>query len=234
MSKYFRCDEPLTLGAEVTLPGHRFVKVLRARPGEQLTLCDPTGALWTARIEALDPFVVQIVARREGPAREAAQALEVWVPLLKGGRTDDLVRQLTELGASRIVPFASARAVVRLESGRAADRQARFATIAREAAQQCGRTIVPVVALPVAGIPTAGPGVFLWEEGGAPARDALVACPGRILVGPEGGLAEAEAHQLEALGWHAAWLGPRILRAETACLTLAVLALSAAGEHGYG
>lgn len=233
MSKYYRCDEPLTPGAEVTLPGHRFVRVLRAKVGDGLTLCDPTGALWSARIAALEPFRVLAIARHEGPQREAAHPLEVWVPLLKGGRTDDLVRQLTELGATRIVPFASARAVVRFDAHKAIERQARFANIAREAAQQCGRTVVPEVARPFVGVPTIGPGVFLWEEGGAPARDALVRCPGRILVGPEGGLAPEEAEALEAAGWHAAWLGPRILRAETACITLAVLALSAAGEHGY-
>jgi 16S rRNA (uracil1498-N3)-methyltransferase len=240
MSKYFRCDEPLSPGADVTLPGHRFVRVLRTKVGDVLTLCDPNGALWTARVAALEPFRLAVVAPSEGPRREAAHALEVWVPLLKGGRTDDLVRQLTELGVTRIVPFASARAVVRLDPAKATERQARFLAIAREAAQQCGRTVVPDVARPIVGMPTQvapgphGAGVFLWEEGGAPAREALVACPGRILVGPEGGLAAGEAEALEAAGWHAAWLGPRILRAETACVALAVLALSAAGEHGYG
>ncbi len=52
----------------------------------------------------------------------------------------------------------------------------------------------------------------------------------RILVGPEGGLHEDEAAGLVAAGWSAATLGSRILRAETAVVTFAVLALAASGK----
>ncbi len=86
-------------------------------------------------------------------------------------------------------------------------------------------------------LPTAGPGVFLWEGGGGPARDVLGAAVAgsrlSVLVGPEGGLDASEAAALEVAGWSPASLGPRILRAETAVIAAAVLGLHALGEGGY-
>ncbi|MFO0749389.1 MAG: RsmE family RNA methyltransferase [Myxococcota bacterium] len=230
MSKHFRVPEVLGVGARVAVDGHRFVRVLRARAGSTFTVCDGAGALWQARVTGLEPFALDVVGPAAAPDRNPSVELEVWVPLLKGGRTDDLVRQLTELGATRIVPFASRHAVVRLDAARAADRHQRMQAIVREAGNQCGRTLLPEVAAPVDGLPSAGPGAFLWEGGGAPAREVLAGGAARILVGPEGGLGDDEAQRLGALGWTAATLGPRILRAETAVVTFTVMALAALGE----
>lgn len=230
MSKHFRVAEALDLGASVTVDGHRFVRVLRARVGSTFTVCDARGALWEARVMALEPFALEVVARASAPDRNPSVELEAWVPLLKGGRTDDLVRQLTELGVTRIAPYASRRAVVRLDAAKARERHQRMQAIAREAGNQCGRTLLPEVLAPVDGLPAIGPGAFLWEGGGEPVREVLAHGVPRILVGPEGGLADDEAQHLTGLGWRATTLGPRILRAETAVVTFAVMALAAAGE----
>jgi 16S rRNA (uracil1498-N3)-methyltransferase len=233
VSKYFRIDERLEVGGEVALDPHRFERVLRVRVGERLTVCDREGCLYVLEIEALSPPRARALGPVEGPDRNPRGELEVWVPLLKGGRTDDLVRQLTELGATRIVPFSSRHSVVRLESAKAAERARRFAQIAEEAGNQCGRTRLPEVVPPVDGLPIAGPGVFLWEgEAGHGVTEALRdgEASSRILVGPEGGLSSDEAGLLVTRGWRPATLGARILRAETAVVLLATLALAAKGE----
>jgi len=232
MSKYFRVDVELAAGRRVPLDAHRFLTVLRLGLGDTIVLCVPGGVLFEARIGALAPLVAEIIGPAARPDRNAQAPLEVWVPLLKGGKTDDLVRQLTELGATHIVPFFSRHAVVRLDAAKAADRRERFASIAREACNQCGRTDLPTVAAPVAGIATSGPGAFLWEGGGAPALATLSAQPAlgaRILSGPEGGLGLDEAEALIALGWLPLTLGHRILRADTAAIVLATLAQAVRG-----
>lgn len=227
MSKYFRVDLELAPGAVVPLDAHRFVTVLRLGIGDQVVLCDSNGALFEARLTHSDPLMAEVLGPAPSPSRNPSSPLEVWLPLLKGGKTDDLVRQLTELGATRIIPFSSRNSVVRLDAKKAAERRDRFASIAREACNQCGRTDLPDIATPLDGLPPAGPGAFLWEGGGAPALATLNVQPelaARILSGPEGGLSPQEANALTARGWVPLSLGHRILRAETAVLVLATLA----------
>lgn len=232
MSKYFRVDLALTPGAVVPLDAHRFLAVLRLGRGDEIVLCDPTGTLYSARIVSVEPLHAEILGPAASPDRNARAPLEVWLPLLKGGRSDDLVRQLTELGVTSIVPFFSRYGVVRLDAKKAADRRERHLAIAREACNQCGRTDLPDIAAAREGVPSEGPGMFLWEGGGEPALATLMALPDRavrILTGPEGGLDLAEAERLIALGWTPLTLGPRILRADTAVLTFVAMVQAVRG-----
>ncbi len=236
MSRHHRLGLALEAGGTYVVPGaaaHHLGRVLRARVGERFVAVAQDGSRWEARVTGLAPLTVKIVAPAPELAADPAVRLEVWLPLLKGGRTDDLVRQLTELGAARVVPWAAERSVVRLKGDKADRRVRRWRTIAAEATEQCGRATPPEVAQ-VSGLPASGPGVFLWEERGTALRDVLAAAPPeRILVGPEGGLSPGEVEALVAVGWRGAWLGARILRAETAVVAAATLALHALGEAGY-
>lgn len=229
---------PLMVGAEVTLPpadAHHLAVVLRMAPGAELEVIDGHGHRFLARVASTSPLTAAIVSERPAAGADPLVALEFWLPLLKGGRADDLVRQLTELGVTRIVPWTGRRSVGRAD-GKAAQKLDRWRTIAREACQQCGRAAIPEIA-PPAGLPEVGPGVFFYESGGQPARAALAGvaaeAPLRVLTGPEGGLDPDEVARLTVLGWRAAHLGPRILRADTAVVTAATLALSALGEAGF-
>lgn len=239
MSKLFRLDRvldrsevvrPLVLGDTLSLDPHRFGRVLRLAAGERLTLVDPTGAAFEAVALGGEPPRVEVVATASLPTANPRRPLEVWLPLLKGGKAEDLVRPLVELGATAIVPFSCKRSVVRLDPKRALERQKRMQAIADEACQQCGRTDRPAVLGYVDHLPKSGPGVFLWEEGGGTLADVGLAETERLLSGPEGGLDPSEAEHLVGLGWRPMWLGHRILRAETAVLTLTTLAQSTRGE----
>lgn len=230
MSKHFRIDLALEVGALAPLEARRFATVLRLGVGDELRLCDARGRVFLARVASLEPhgaeMMAEVIAEVSGLDADPAAALTVWVPLLKGGKTDDLVRQVTELGATRIVTYSSRHSVARLDAKKARERQVRFAEIAAQACNQCGRTTLPEVLVPVDHLPRSGPGIFLWEGGGTPIMDALANLDARLtlLVGPEGGLARDEADALVALGWIPATLGTRILRAETAVLALVTLA----------
>ena len=200
-------------------------------------LIDVEGVRWEGRLRALEPPTLEVLAPVARPSADAVGRLEVWVPLLKGGKTDDLVRQLTELGAAQITCFTATRSVARLEPAKAARRIGRWETIATEATRQCGRVHVPAIAFS-SELPGAPEGVFFWEEEGETAASLMsrVVVDGalRVLIGPEGGLDEVDVSALRAAGWRAASLGPRVLRAETAVVTAAVLALGALGEAWYG
>lgn len=230
MSKHFRVEEELEVGAVTPLDARRFATVLRLGVGDALRLCDRRGRVFACRVASLEAsrgeMMAEVLAEVPGLGADPETELTVWVPLLKGGKTDDLVRQVTELGATRIAPYSSRHSVVRLDAKKARERQARFAEIAAQACNQCGRTALPEVVVPVDHLPRTGPGIFLWEGGGAPIADALGNFDARrtLLVGPEGGLAHDEALALVALGWIPATLGARILRAETAVLALVTLA----------
>lgn len=239
MSRHHRLGAALAPGATVVVEGgaaHHLERVLRVRVGARFVGVGVAGEAHEVEVVALAPLTVR-VGDSVALGADPVGSLEVWVPLLKGGRTDDLVRQLTELGASRVVPWSGAHSVVRLDAKRARSRVERWRAIAREATSQCGRLTVPEIA-DVAGLPDAGPGVFFWVDADAPARDALSAVAAetgalRVLVGPEGGLSAEEAGRLVTRGWRPAWLGRRVLRAETAVLAAATLALHALGEGGY-
>ena len=234
-----RVERSLRIGEFVQVEDdvrHHLLNVLRLKVGERLTLVDASGVSWMGRITQVDPLELEVLTQDDSPSANPDGRLEVWVPLLKGGKTDDLVRQLTELGASAIRCYVASRSVARLEASKVEKRVTRWQTIASEATRQCGRTDVPMVGFSP-GLPASGSGVYLWEAEGAPAATALSEACGdgslTLLIGPEGGLSKADADHLEALGWKSASLGARILRAETAVIAGATLSLVALKEKGY-
>jgi len=150
--------------------------------------------------------------------------------VLKGDKLDLVVEKATELGEHEILFFNSERTVGRAAS----ERHARWARIARSAAQQSQRTTVPDVRGPVPleevlAYPTRGLRLFFWE--GVSSSGQLAAHERRsdvsdvlVVVGPEGGFTSAEASRAAGAGFEVVGLSRRILRAETAALVAVTLA----------
>jgi len=212
---------------------HYLRDVLRLSPGDEVEVFDGMGGAWAAAVEA--GFEVLAL----GPRREARAGLDLWllVALSKGEKIDLVVQKATELGATRVVPFPAERSVVLLEGEKGQTRARRWRRIAEEAARQCGRADVPEVLAPVPLATALGQlppdaARFVFHPGGEglPARvegDAVAA-----IVGPEGGLADAEIEACEASGARRASLGPRVLRAETAALVAVALLQARYGDLG--
>jgi len=214
---------------------HYLCDVLRLEAGAAVELFDGRGHAWDATLGAGGDALV-LGAPREAPARGATIAL--LFALAKGEKNDLVVQKATELGAARIAPFAAARSVVRLEAEKAQERTGRWRRIAEEAARQCGRADVPelLAPLPLAGALAALPpglDVVVFQPGGV-ALASLEAGPEGVaaVIGPEGGLDDAELAACAAAGARRATLGPRVLRAETAAIVAVAMLQARFGDMG--
>jgi 16S rRNA (uracil1498-N3)-methyltransferase len=198
-------------------------RVLRLRVGDLVRAMDGVGHEWTVRLTALGARAEGEILDTGAPAPESPLHLTLAQGLPKGDKLDTVIRMSTELGVAAIVPLLSARSVPRAEAGAA--RRARWERVAREAAKQCGRAVVPTVAAPsslpdwLAGRDQDSLLLCLWEREPVSLADRLPArAPSRaaVVIGPEGGLADDEVAALQAAGAIVAGLGPRLLRTETA------------------
>lgn len=226
--------QPLGEGARVELdaaPANYLGNVLRMNEGGELLLFDGGSGEWLARItETGKKRMVLSVERR---TREAETIPDVWLAFapVKRSQTDWLVEKATELGVARLMPVTTQRTVVervKLE---------RLQAIAVEAAEQCGRTILPDIGEPVPLIrlleerADARRLYFADEAGGEPAANAFKPGPALILTGPEGGFTEEERTAIRAApNAVPVSLGPRILRAETAALAALATYMAVAGD----
>lgn len=218
--------------AALDAPARRYLAdVLRLAPGARIEVFDGEGARYDGILEdGLD--AVRLGARQE--ATRAPIEIALVVALAKGEKMDLIVQKATELGAARILPFAAERSVVRLDAAKGAERAGRWRRIAEQAARQCGRADVPELRAPapLAGALSAlapGTRTFVFHPGGG--RLAGGAAPSlAAVVGPEGGLGEAELRACEAAGAERASLGPRTLRAETAAVVAVALLQARFGD----
>ena len=138
-----------------------------------------------------------------------------------------IVQKCVELGVSKIVPVISARCISRPDAKSLAKKQLRWQKIAREAAQQSRRGIIPTIE-PAVSFKQAAVmcsrnelNIIFYELGGESVKKLITGNPKTIgiFIGSEGGFEENEVNLIKQNGGTAATLGKRILRAETAPLT---------------
>lgn len=224
MSERFLLPSPPRDG-RATLEGdeaRHLARVLRAKPGDEVTVFDGMGHAWRARVATLarDTVGLEIVAAL--PAAPAARvSLSIAVALPKGDRQKWLAEKLSELGVERLLPLVTERGVA--EATDAA--RARLERAVIEACKQCGRdrlmAIDPprTVAEAVAG---AAPGTrLLLADPRAAAPPATAAASVLVLVGPEGGFTAQEESAAVAAGAERILLAPHVLRVETAAVAAA-------------
>ena len=243
MRDRFFVEGVYAIGDRVAFAGddaRKLPTVLRKRSGDRVQVVDSGGAAYAATLEVdgrevratLDERLV-----REGMESTLAVTLAQAVP--KGQKMDFVVEKATELGVRAIVPVRSARVIGHDTSPAKVERWRR---LARSAAQQSGRTQVPVVAdvhdwkALLATFPRYEHVYVPWElSDPAPLRDVFepVLRDARevlVVIGPEGGFSAEEIDAARAAGAVPISLGRRILRTETAGLVVIAAALYAVGE----
>ncbi|MGH8906275.1 MAG: RsmE family RNA methyltransferase [Egibacteraceae bacterium] len=214
--------------------------VLRAAPGEPVSLSDGAGRCWQARVVRArrDEVILRLVDARHVP--RPRPRLTVVHALPKGRKLDDVVQRLAEIGVDRLVPVHSARSSVRLGPAKAAKAAERWRAVALAAAKQSRQAWLLDVAEVgewAKAFPAGTPGheihgMCCWEESVTPLREVGVPMDADeivLAIGPEGGLCPEE---VAATGLPEASLGPTILRTETAALVAASIVLHRLGRLG--
>jgi 16S rRNA (uracil1498-N3)-methyltransferase len=203
------------------------LSVLRCKKGDAVTVIDGMGRAYEAQIDSIVKKDVFIYI-----TEELSLNTELPVPIilcqgmLKGEKMDLVMQKATELGVAEIVPLVTERSVVKETR-----RLKRWRTIAEEAAEQCGRSVIPSIREPeelndiLEGKKVNG--LFFRERGGKGLTEAIGAIDSgqavHIFIGPEGGFTADEVSKAEGCGIVGTTLGMRILRAETAAIAATVL-----------
>lgn len=232
LSRFF-VETPLALGTHI-LPeaqAHYLGRVLRLAVGAQVQLFDGSGNEFIATLSEISKkSVTAEISQVLAGQADSPLNIHLGQGLSRGERMDWAIQKATELGVQQITPLFTERCEVRLKDERAEKRLAHWQQVAISACEQCGRSTIPSINPPqllsdwlktteaelkLVLHPVAEP----LTSHSKPASLAFV-------IGPEGGLTDHEVEQAQAHNFHAARLGPRVLRTETA----PVVALSVAQQ----
>jgi len=214
--------------------GRHATTVRRLAAGETAYVTDGAGTVAECEVAAARPGELELLVVRVGAEPAPVPSLAVAQAIPKGDRAELAVELLTEVGADVIIPWAAQRCVVQWRGDRAAKSLARWQSTALQAAKQSRRAWFPEIT-PQAGLEAltervASAALAVLLDGDAPGRLADVAVPDRgevlLIVGPEGGISQAEHAALQAAGAVTARLGPTVLRASSAGIAAAAIVLS--------
>lgn len=237
--KRFFIGLPLTAQTVINLPkdARQYMeRVLRLKPGHTICLFNGQGGQFNA--EFLGSGQVKLLDF-ELMERESSLAIRLIQGISKGERMDITLQKATELGATRISPVTCERSVVRLDEERAERRHDRWSSILHSACEQCGRNHIPqldelqkiehLLSEPSCADATR---IVLAPTGTHTLREIPQPKQLSVLIGPEGGLSDAEIELAVACGFTPVKLGTRILRTETAGLAVLAAAQTLWGDLG--
>ncbi len=235
-------DADLAVGGEIRLDkarGHYLKNVLRLKPGAAFFLFDGVTAVdYRAILQAQGKDLVARIEAAQPLATESSLDCRIVQGLGRADHMDWMIQKTTELGVRRIGLFHAARSQRALKPAQIEKKLGHWRGVAISACEQCGRAVLPQIeylpdldsALRTA---EATPGLLL-DFNGIPLGEAMPVqgTDITIVLGPEGGLTEAEIELAVSRGYRPVRLGPRVLRTETAATAALVLLQSALGDLG--
>jgi 16S rRNA (uracil1498-N3)-methyltransferase len=205
--------------------GRHAASARRLRPGEQLAVSDGRGGLVTCQVEHAERDTVALTVLRREQLPRPDLTVTLAQALVKGERGELAIELATEAGVDEVLPWRAERCIARWEDGpRGAKALARWQSTVREAAKQARRPWCPSVAAPVATnalvdrVGSAAATLVLHESARQRLPEVELPVEGELLlvVGPEGGISDAELAVLAQAGAVPVRLGPSVLRASTA------------------
>lgn len=219
-------------------------QVLRLGPGDTIHVFDGSGIEYEAIILSTDKniAVAEIKATFHSET-EPQTRVTLFQGIPKGEKMELIIQKSVELGIHRIIPVITSRTVVKLDKKESEKKAERWNKISREAAKQCRRAYVPEVsevigfdeALEKAEDFTAA--LFLYENEGKKCLKERLKCYNinkikdiALFVGPEGGFTLQEVENCTNSGCNIVSLGKRILRAETATISVLSIIMYEMGE----
>ncbi len=225
-------EGPIALNTPFTLPqktSHYLSTVLRMESGRQLILFNGSGAQYPATLQTPHKKNTVVIANdEENLSKESPLKSHLAIGVSRGERFDFVLQKATELGVTEVTPLITERTEVKLNGERLEKKMGHWQQIVISACEQCERNTLPKlntlarfnewIAKDQTGL-----NLVLHHRSdkalGAHTKPENV----NLLVGPEGGLSEAEITAAQGAGFAPLTLGPRVLRTETA----PIVALSA-------
>ena len=213
-------------------------RVLRMKKGDMVTLCDGEGTFYEAQLSDFsDKTVTALILSSCKAPTESEVQLTIFQGVPKNPKLETIVQKATEIGVVRIVPMDTVRAVAKLDK---AAKVERLRKIAREAAKQSKRGIIPYVEDSVSfkeAVKMAAQAdlaiIPYEEESETSLKKALQGKTPKtvsVMIGPEGGFDKEEIKLAKDAGIISVTLGKRILRTETAPLAVSAAILYEFGE----
>lgn len=220
--------------------------VLRLKCGEKVRISSNSGENYFGEIDTLaDRMVLVRILEEHAADTELPNKIYLFQGLPKSDKLELIIQKAVELGACEIIPVAMKNCVVKLDEKKASAKQTRWQEIAKSAAKQSKRSVIPAVRKPLSYREALEAAAALDvrlvpyenERGMAATKEAVEAVrPGQsigIFIGPEGGFAEDEIALAKERGMQLVSLGRRILRTETAglaMLSILMYYIESAGE----
>ena len=219
--------------------------VLRMKFGEKIRISSDTGRnFYGAVSELTDEFVLVTILEELEENTELPNKIYLFQGLPKSDKMELIIQKAVELGVYEIIPVSMKNCVAKLEEKKVTSKIARWQEIAKSAAKQSKRSLVPKVQMPMSyklAIEKAKELDLFFvpyenERGMQATRDALSQIQKGesigIFIGPEGGFEESEIETIESIGGKSVSLGPRILRTETASLVASSIVLYELSDLG--
>ena len=207
--------------------------VLRMKKGEHILISDGQEREYECEIVGLEEDAVEAkILDVFGSAAELPTKITLFQGLPKADKMELIIQKAVELGVYEVVPVSTKRAVVKLDAKKAKKKVERWNTIALSAAKQAKRGRIPEV-LPVMTLKEAfgyakelDASIIPYEDakGIGHSREVMASLKGKghigVFIGPEGGFEDSEVQKAMELGIEPVTLGRRILRTETAGMTV--------------
>jgi len=226
-------QQPLASGATIALeegPSRHISKVLRMQLGRTLILFNGLGGEYSACITLAGKKVVEVaVVEFSEDNRQSPLKIELAIALSKGDRFDFVLQKATELGVSKIIPLLTDNSNIKLSAERVDNKLNSWQQMLISACEQCQMNIIPELLKPIKfndwlGQCTSDLKLVLHHRSVQSLKNLEKPQSLTVLIGPEGGLSQAEIELAQKNNFQAVTLGPRVLRTETAPIAALTLA----------
>ncbi|EPJ46410.1 MAG: 16S ribosomal RNA methyltransferase RsmE [Osedax symbiont Rs1] len=221
----FYQDTAISIDTQLALDSdavQHIARVLRMKPGDNILLFNGDGNEYQATLSKVEKRAVSAeITASTSPSRSSRLKIDIGQSISRGDRMDFAVQKSTELGMRSLTPLISERTEVKLKADRLTKKQQQWQQLAISACEQSLRTDVPTInsALAISQwIKDCDTDLKLVLHHHTDRRLAEFDQPATValLIGPEGGLTEAEVQLAIDNGFHPVALGPRVMRTETA------------------
>ena len=204
---------------------HHITNVMRMNDGDEIEVVFDSKLYLCCIVNV--KFDIQISVKKELKFEEKNLEIVLIIPILKEQKMDYILQKSTELGVTKIVPITTERTLVKLDEKQFLKKKERWIKICKEASEQSKRITVPTIE-------------HMFDLKGLEKMNGVsIVCSTttknsikkyfqnvklcdriNIVIGPEGGISEKEEKYLNQIGFESVSLGDRILRVETAPLTV--------------